>query len=223
MATASVRPVFEQAPPVTRKPVRGRIVPHQCVEPHAMLKGHTVHWTPDVCWTMAKPSCRMCWGSGVCPSWGRTQRPCRCVYRRVFSQCLHEYQRIASETGASTAQLWRNEGRRTGARPARGWHRPAENFRADFELLARRALSAEQWRVFRLMFLSGHRPMEIFAQQKLSRGRGFHERYKIMEILGQVYAETRPYGLWPIADYYAAGETLSYDTKESFEPWIAAG
>jgi hypothetical protein len=56
--------------------------------------------------------------------------------------------------------------------------------------------------VFNAHFLLGGDWKICCRQLKIDRGTSFHTVYRVEEILGRVFAETRPYALWPVAEYF---------------------
>jgi hypothetical protein len=100
----------------------------------------------------------------------------------------------------SRVVLYRREpGHRRGGAP---FGRPREEFCADFELLARRYLDAWHWRLFRLHFVRGLEWRECAARLGVDRGNFFHGVYRVEMALGRIFAEVRPYGLFPVDAYF---------------------
>ena len=119
----------------------------------------------------------------------RSARPCGCVLRAVWRTCYRRYQ-TSQDAGPVTMGV-------------RGtYHRRNEDYRCDFLLLARRTLDATMFRVFDLHFLTGADWKVCCAILRIDRGTFFHDVYYIEQSLGAAFANTAPYGLWPIAAYF---------------------
>jgi len=73
---------------------------------------------------------------------------------------------------------------------------------ADFELVARRALDARDYQIFRLHFVDGLDWAHCATRLNLSKGNFFHAVYRVEEQLGRCFRELRPYGLWPLDLYF---------------------
>lgn len=141
-------------------------------------------------------TCAKCHGSGRL-----VERVCLCAARRVFRACLRQYREIrAAEArfGAIDVDHIRREWKHRGAMYSR---RDVE-FAADFELVAQRALNQRDWAIFELFFLWSQDWKHCTAKLNLDRGTFFHRLYRIEEIVGRAYKETRPYPLYPVRDYF---------------------
>ena len=153
--------------------------------------------------TLALVHCGYCSGLGQ-----RQGQPgslvCACVYRAVFRACLRRYRDYcAREKYMSRVTMEMNSGR-----PGRGtWGRKQEEYCADFELIARRALTELEQRIFRLHFLELRQWTVCTRRLGLNRGNFFHAVYRIEQKLGRAYSETKPYALHP-ADEYLRGPRL---------------
>jgi len=131
--------------------------------------------------------------------------PCNCVLRAVFRACYHKFIECSfKEKHLSQASLE--------YAPAGGgkvaWGRKDEEFIADFYLVSRRHLDAEDWKVFRYHFLLGAdwRLYTRFAGS--DRGNFYHTVYRIEQKLGRVFKELKPYALFPVDEYYN-GRTIT--------------
>jgi hypothetical protein len=78
-----------------------------------------------------------------------------------------------------------------------------EEYMADLVLIARRALSENDYRLFRYTFLLGADWALCCERLNLDRGTYFHHVYRIQGILGRNFAETEPYPLFPLDEYFA--------------------
>jgi hypothetical protein len=86
--------------------------------------------------------------------------------------------------------------------PSRSGHKTAE-FVADAESIARRALTPLQWIIFKQHYLLGRKAQEVSRLVGLTRENGyFHAVERVEKIAGRAFAETRPYPVWPVAEYF---------------------
>jgi hypothetical protein len=136
---------------------------------------------------------------------------------------LVEYRRLQmdSHSEEEAVQLYRATAA-TAARPSRGWHRPKQNWAADFVLLGKRAVTTEQWLMLWRVGVLGQDPLRAAASIGIPAGARRHVYYRAQALAGQAYAETRPYGIWPVSAYYATSNQLEHDTGEAYRPWRMA-
>jgi len=80
--------------------------------------------------------------------------------------------------------------------------RKDEEFVADFCLVARRALSDSEHKLFRYHFLLGADWKLCTRKLGIDRGTFFHRVYRIEQKLGRVFRELEPYGLFPLDEYF---------------------
>jgi len=73
---------------------------------------------------------------------------------------------------------------------------------ADFALIARRTLDEAEHRLFRYYFLLGADWRLCSRQLKIDRGTLFHAVYRIERKLGRAFAETEPYPIYPLDEYF---------------------
>lgn len=164
-------------------------------QPAQIAKTKTFEWTRGETIALAKSGCTQCVGIGL----HVTGEPCNCVLRAIFDACFTRFQRVATqEKHLSKASLEPACGR---TRPST-WGRKDEEFIADFTLMAKRALSAEEHKLFRYHFLLGADWKLCTRQLKMDRGNFFHALYRIKQKLGRVFRETKPYGLFPLDEYF---------------------
>ena len=110
----------------------------------------------------------------------RPSRPCSCVLRAIFLTCLERYRSLHASLE------WKHL-----------------EYCADFELVARRELDARDYQLFRLHFLDGMDWGHSAARLNLSKGNFFHAAYRVEERLGRSFRDLRPYGLWPLDQYFS--------------------
>lgn len=182
-----------------------------------MAACEAARWTQGQLLALSHARCRLCYATGQVYTYGGAKRPCGCVYRKIFRDCMAEYRRIRSRTVESTCGLYRH-GARTG-KSGIGWHRPQQAYVCDFELLARRVLSERERYVFEHRLVAGVSARSVGEQLGMPRHAVNALGYEVEAILGQVYAETTPYGLWPIGEYYATGQAVAFEAEQHEWPW----
>jgi hypothetical protein len=82
------------------------------------------------------------------------------------------------------------------------WGRKDEEYIADFCLVSRRALNDSEYQIFKFHFLLGADWRLCTRRLNIDRGNFFHSVYRIEQKLGRVYRELRPYGLFPLEEYF---------------------
>jgi hypothetical protein len=92
--------------------------------------------------------------------------------------------------------------------------RKKEEFVADFCLIANRTLNEMENRVLRFYFLLGADWKMCARRLQIDRGNFFHMVYRVEEKLGRAFAETEPYALFPLDDYFGGpirrGQTKAF-------------
>lgn len=152
---------------------------------------------------LARMGCEACMGIGHVRGRGNENRACDCVYRAVCRQCTAQYRRsrCQAETRHTALEHARAGAKGGSASPLIPRQQDGE-YVADFELIAKRVLSAEQWRIFRMHVLEERLWHECAKRLNLSQGHFFHRLYRIETILGKAFMTTKPYALFPIAEYF---------------------
>jgi hypothetical protein len=153
---------------------------------------------------LALHQCTHCRGSGVSDPFVKHPRPCRCVLRRIFVICHNRYQLIGSEQmaeGTSSHFMMTGNPRAIGKRRARGWSRPKEEFRADFVCIARRALTADEFHLFVEHFLELRAWPVCATRLQMTRGNFYHAVYRVQAKVGEAFAATEPFALFPLDEY----------------------
>jgi hypothetical protein len=69
-------------------------------------------------------------------------------------------------------------------------------------LVSRRVLNDEESRIFRFHFLLGANWKLCCRQLGMDRGTFFHAVYRIQQRLGRTFLELKPYGLFPLDEYF---------------------
>lgn len=82
------------------------------------------------------------------------------------------------------------------------WGRKDEEYIADFCLVSRRTLNDFEYKIFKYHFLLGGDWKLCCRKLGLDRGNFFHAVYRIEQKLGRVFRELKPYGLFPLDEYF---------------------
>lgn len=167
----------------------------------------TREWTRAETLGLSSAGCTQCLGLGTIRG-QRSSRPCGCVLRKIFRLCFDRFRSVGVEQanpsrvalGGPLAER-AERGAKT-VRRSSSYGFPGEEYRADFLLIARRALDDEQYKAFRLHWLLGADYRLCCAKLQIDRGTFFHLVYRIEQLLGRALAETRPYPLWPLDQYF---------------------
>jgi len=148
---------------------------------------------------LSKASCKLCHGHGIRLIRKATEVPCSCVLRAVFRACYNRFREcVALGEQISPVSLDFCKG----VAGKRIYSRKREEYMADYELVSRRALNEEEYRLFRFHFLLAADWRLCCWQMKIDRGEFFHRVYLLEEKLGRIYAELRPYPLYPLDEYF---------------------
>ena len=151
-----------------------------------------VGWTGEVAWprglllSLATLDCERCHGVGMTP---RICTVCKCVLRAVFHRVFNHYSEIQEQHQAQALLVCRSG-------------QPEIEYMADVEHIARRHLTPGRWHLFREHILRRREWSEVAPEIGLDRGNFYHEVYRVEEILGKAFFETRPYGLFPPGSYF---------------------
>jgi hypothetical protein len=157
-----------------------------------------MQWNRSNAIGLAKASCTWCEGHGIRLVRRGNETACNCVYRAVFRACYNRFRECAEGAYLGTVSLEfcrGSEGRRM-------YSRKREEFIADFCLISRRALDDFEQRIFRYHFVLGADWRLCCRQLKMDRGAFFHHIYRIQQKVGKAFAETQPYALYPLAEYF---------------------
>jgi hypothetical protein len=82
------------------------------------------------------------------------------------------------------------------------YSRKREEFIADFCLISQRTLDDFGYKLLRYHYLLGADCNLCCQHFKMDRGTYFHALYRIENRLGRIFAEVRPYPLYPIDEYF---------------------
>jgi hypothetical protein len=174
-----------------------------------------MNWTRSRTIALASQGCSSCLGLGLRSGRGGRTAVCNCVLRAIFRACHNKFRYCAmSEPKLSMSDIrprWvmfaRGRGSSVGGPPT--LHRygyPKAEFAADFLIVAERTLGVDTpaYRLFKWHYLYGADWKQCCPRLDLDRGAFFHECYRVEQKLGRAFAETRPYGLWPLDEYFSA-------------------
>jgi hypothetical protein len=136
----------------------------------------------------ARKSCITCSGTGLVED---TTTVCDCVWKAVFDSCLEAYEAI---------QPWSSGVDRRGVHLSR----PKEEFRADFELLGRRALrhSPVLLGTFELYFLDCLDTPACCVELGLNHSALYQQICRIKVACGQGFRANGKDGVWPLHTYF---------------------
>lgn len=84
----------------------------------------------------------------------------------------------------------------------RMYSRKREEFIADFCLISQRTLDDFEYKLLRYHYLLGGDSKLCCQHFQLDRGTYFHSIYRIENRLGRVFAEVKPYPLYPLDEYF---------------------
>jgi hypothetical protein len=130
---------------------------------------------------------------------GTAERPCSCVFRAIFRACYRRFREFTSQSVDAGLVSLEHIGGPVGKRM---YSLKREEFLADFNLIARRSLSENDYRLFRFTFLLGADWALCCKRLNMDRGNYFHAVYRVEAILGREFAELKPYPLYPLDEYF---------------------
>jgi len=132
------------------------------------------------------------------------ERPCGCVLRAIFRACYAKFRRCADRQKSMSRVALEADPKRMRRSV---WGMKSEEYLADFCGIAKRVLGEGtlSHKLFVYHFLLGADWQACSTKLGLNRGEIFHEVYRVQTRLGRAYRETRPYGLFPIDEYFGGG------------------
>jgi len=169
-----------------------------------------MEWNRSETLALAMQGCARCHGLGL--TWGRRGQsgPCSCVLRAIFRVCYARFRFSAAKAmqiSRASMQFLPGPQRRL------TWGRKDEEYAADFYLVSRRHLNEEEFTIFKYHFLYGADWKLCCRRFGMDRGNFFHAVYRIQQTLGRVFRELKPYGLYPLEDYFHA--SLRQNSEQS--------
>lgn len=156
---------------------------------------------------LSRPRCKRCHGDGLRTIHEGLEVPCACIFRAIFRICYRRFREcvaLADHTGSVSLECTR------GKESRRAYSRKSEEFSADFCLISRRVLSDFEHRIFRYHFLLGADWRLCCRSMRIDRAEFFYLLYRIERKLGRAFAETQPYPLFPLDEYF--GGTIPSET-----------
>lgn len=126
--------------------------------------------------------------------------PCHCVMRSIFRACFKRFRQCVEKEKHLSQCTFQFTG---GREKTMAWGRKNEEYIADFLLMVRRHLDENEYRIFRIHYLLGADWRLCCMKLKVDRGDFFHFIYKIEARLGRAFREEKPYGLYPLDEYFS--------------------
>jgi len=194
MSAAAMQPMPENA---TVRPIWPKRIPAEEQKPPT----EPFKWGRSETLALASHNCASCRGSGLRLARKGRLDACNCVLRSIFRICLFKFLEVNAQEKFATVRLYNVS---SSARNAVGYSRPREEFCADFLLITRRTLEAQEWKLFRAYWLIGAEWQFVAKRLKLDRSNFFHAAYRIEQKLGRIFRELRPYPLFPIDEYFGS-------------------
>lgn len=160
-----------------------------------------MEWTRSETLALAATSCSACHGFGILFGKRGGTNPCNCVLRAIFRACYQKFRTsVSKEKYMTRVTMSLTRGRERHFT----WSRKDEEYIADFTLIARRILDDHEYSIFKYHFLLGADWKLCCRKLHMVRGTFFHMVYKIEQKLGRVFRELKPYGLYPLDEYFAS-------------------
>lgn len=171
-------------------------------------------WTRSETIVLAARDCGQCHGLGLRLDKQGRFTACQCVYRSIFRACYARFRQCYErEKSLSRVSL---DGSPRGGRKIT-WGRKNEEYQADFVLVSRRTLDANEWKLFNYHYLLGADRSLCMRKLQIDRGTFFHAIYRIQARLGRVFRELKPYSLYPLDEYFN-GRTENQWTERPLDP-----
>jgi hypothetical protein len=171
-------------------------------------------WSRGKCIALADPHCVFCRGLGIRNHKCENEKPCGCTLRKIFKLCFARFRSILyNEAQPGRLSLSTTSFRSTGRSLNYGF--PKQEFCADFYLITKRSLTREEFLVFDWHYLHGHDWKLCTEKIGIEKGSFFHLVYVLQEKLGRIYAELRPFALYPIDEYFQGHVAKKPSTKET--------
>ena len=156
-----------------------------------------MNWTPQDAGELARYRCRDCDGTGLLP--GTEFALCTCVCRRVFRACYHRFRVCAESDTAARSMVFKEMPK--GVDRHLVWFRRNEDYCADFQSAARRVLSRDLYRTFRIYYVLGAAIDLVARQFRVSRTEVYRQVTEIEALVGRELALLQPYSLYPPREY----------------------
>jgi len=163
-----------------------------------------MEWTRSETIGLASLRCPQCGGIGLVRALKGTVDPCPCVLRKVFRICWNRYRfgRVEQmERGAPIVNI-AGLGRRAQRQPG-AFSFTLECYLADFVLVAKRALSGDEFDFFSAAYLSGADWKRAHEAVGMNRTHFIHACNRVEATLGRAFSETQPFALFPLDAYFS--------------------
>jgi hypothetical protein len=158
-----------------------------------------MQWNRSNTLALAHQSCTQCNGLGMRDGI-RKQTPCPCVFRAIFHTCFSKFKELVTQERSLSQVRLEHVG--SGRDRSVSYGRKSEEFIADFTLTMRRTLTVAEQKLFNFHFLLGADWKACTRRLGMDRGTFFHSVYRIEGKLGRVFREMKPYGLFPLDEYF---------------------
>jgi len=166
-----------------------------------------MEWNRSETIALAAANCVYCGGLGLKNRQRQEGAPCACVLRAIFRACYERFRECANKDIDSSRVSLEYGLTREGGNT---WGRKNEEYVADFLLVAKRALTPQEHRIFRYHYLLGADWRLCCRKLNMDKGLFFHAVYRIQRKLGYTFRTLQPYPLYPLRDYFG---TSMYDRK----------
>lgn len=176
-------------------------------------------WTAERACQLARHNCPACRGTGLpAPPAGVADEqlvPCSCVCRRVFRACYARFRTCAAADGYARTVTFREMPRGVDRRLV--WIRSNEDYCADFQAAARRALPPELHRIFRFHYVLGA-PVGLIAKRlRVSRSLIYCFVSEIEPLVGLEFALMQPYSLYPPKQYMQGSRLAERENSSNWK------
>lgn len=149
---------------------------------------------------LARSNCPLCKGEGCSPSNQRGIRPCGCSLKGIFRACYARFRDCVNDGRALSRVSF---DRSPTGRSNRGmWGLKREEYKADFELVARRSLTQAEHRLFRFHHILGASAPMCAKRLGISTLAATKAIQRIEARLGVAFVTLEPYALYPLYDYF---------------------
>lgn len=171
---------------------------------------------------LARSECPICRGEGSLESRNEAVQPCDCALRSAFRACYARFRDCANDGRAlSRVSFDRTP---TGRSNKGTWGLKREEYMADFELTARRSLSAPRHKLFRFHHILGASVSMCARRLRLSPEAAARAVAQIEIDLGRSFATMEPYSLYPLWDYFNGRSRTPVKASpvpmgRALEPW----
>jgi hypothetical protein len=158
-----------------------------------------MEWNRSETLALSAAKCVTCGGEGLRPKVKGEVAPCNCVLRSVFRICFERYVQCANKSLYESRVSLENGATRD---PGGCWSRKNEEYVADFDLIVKRTLAEDEYKLFRFHFVLGADWRLCCRKTGMEKGVFFHTIYRIQQKLGRAFCDTLPYPLYPVRDYF---------------------